>query len=117
MAQDLKFGYVNFDELVMLMPEMDEARAALEENQKTNEEILMAMYQEYQSKMQAYEKNSATWTQAVREMKEKEPTLLSEPGPAISHDSGADFDLPSEARWEFACRSVRSDHTLSVYLE
>ena len=23
MAQDLKFGYVNFDELVMLMPEMD----------------------------------------------------------------------------------------------
>jgi outer membrane protein len=72
MAQDFKFGYVDFNELIMLMPEMDEARAALEENQKTNEEILMAMYQEYQSKMQAYEKNSATWTQAVREMKEKE---------------------------------------------
>ena len=72
MAQDFKFGYVDFNELIMLMPEMDEARAALEENQKTNEEILMAMYQEYQSKMQAYEKNNATWTQAVREMKEKE---------------------------------------------
>ena len=71
-AQELKWAYVDFNELVMLMPEMDQARATLEENQKTNEEILMAMYQEYQSKMQAYEKNSATWTQAVREMKEKE---------------------------------------------
>ena len=72
MAQDFKFGYVDFNELVMLMPEMDEARAAIEENQKTNEEILMTMYQEYETKMQQYQQNNATWTPAVREMKEKE---------------------------------------------
>ena len=72
MAQNFKFGYVDFNELIMLMPEMDEARAAIEENQKTNEEILMSMYQEYQKKMQEYEQKSATWTPAVREMKEKE---------------------------------------------
>ena len=72
MAQDLKFGYVEFNELVMLMPEMDQARAAIEENQKTNEEILMTMYKEYETKMQQYQQNSATWTAAVREMKEKE---------------------------------------------
>ena len=28
-AQEGKFAYVNFEELVMLMPEMDEARAVL----------------------------------------------------------------------------------------
>ena len=72
MAQNFKFGYVDFNELIMLMPEMDEARAAIEENQKTNEEILMTMYQEYQKKMQEYEQKNATWTPAVREMKEKE---------------------------------------------
>ncbi len=72
MAQDFKFGYVDFNELIMLMPEMDEARAAIEENQKTNEEILMSMYQEYQKKVQEYEQKNATWTPAVREMKEKE---------------------------------------------
>ena len=72
MAQDFKFGYVDFNVLVMLMPEMDEARAAIEENQKTNEEILMTMYQEYETKMQQYQQNNATWTPAVREMKEKE---------------------------------------------
>ena len=72
MAQDLKFGYVEFNELVMLMPDMDKARAAIEENQKTNEEILMTMYKEYETKMQQYQQNSASWTAAVREMKEKE---------------------------------------------
>ena len=72
MAQETKFAYVDFNEIVMLMPEMDEARATLEENSKTNEEILMAMYEEYQTKMQQYEQKSATWTQSVKEIKEKE---------------------------------------------
>ena len=67
-----KFAYVDFNELVMLVPEMDEARATLEENSKTNEEILMSMYEEYQTKMQQYEQKAATWTQSVREIKEKE---------------------------------------------
>ena len=67
-----KFAYVDFNELVMLMPEMDEARATLEENSKTNEEILMSMYEEYQTKVQQYEQKASTWTQSVREIKEKE---------------------------------------------
>ena len=67
-----KLAYVDFNEIVMLMPEMDAARATLEENSKTNEEILMSMYQEYQTKMQQYEQKAATWTQSVREIKEKE---------------------------------------------
>jgi outer membrane protein len=71
-AQNLKFAYVDFNELIMLMPEMDQARATLEENQKTNEEILMAMYDEYQTKAQQYQQKSATWTPAIRESKEKE---------------------------------------------
>ena len=71
-AQNLKFGYVDFNEIVMLMPEMDAARATMEENQKTNEEILMSMYQEYQTKMQDYQAKAASWTTAIRESKEKE---------------------------------------------
>ena len=67
-----KFAYVDFNELVMLVPEMDEARATLEENSKTNEEILMSMYEEYQTNVQQYEQKASTWTQSVREIKEKE---------------------------------------------
>jgi outer membrane protein len=71
-AQELKWAYVDFNEIVMLMPEMDEARATMEENQKTNEEILIAMYEEYQTKMQQYQQKAETWTPAIRESKEKE---------------------------------------------
>ena len=71
-AQDFKFAYVDMNELIMLMPEMDEARATMEENQKTNEEILVAMYEEYQTKMQQYQQKAETWTPAIRESKEKE---------------------------------------------
>ena len=71
-AQNLKFGYVDFAELVQLMPEMDQARATLEENSKANEEILMSMYEEYQKKGQEYQQKAATWTPAIRESKEKE---------------------------------------------
>ena len=71
-AQDIKWAYVDFSEVIMLMPEMDEARATLEENQKTNEEILMAMYEEYQTKAQQFQQKAETWTPAVREVKEKE---------------------------------------------
>ena len=71
-AQNFKWAYVDFNELIMLMPEMDEARATLDENQKTNEEILVAMYDEYQTKMQQYQQKAETWTPAIRESKERE---------------------------------------------
>ena len=71
-AQSLKWAYVDFNELVMLMPEMDEARATLDENQRTNEEILVAMYEEYQTKMQQYQEKAQSWTPAIRESKERE---------------------------------------------
>ena len=71
-AQSLKWAYVDFNELIMLMPEMDEARATLDENSKTNEEILVAMYEEYQTKMTQYQQKAETWTPAIRESKERE---------------------------------------------
>ena len=71
-AQNFKWAYVDFNELVMLMPEMDDARATMDENQRTNEEILVAMYDEYQVKMQQYQQKAETWTPAIRESKEKE---------------------------------------------
>ena len=69
-AQSL--GKVNFNELVMLMPEMDTAREAINASQKEAEETYSAMVEEYQGKMNQYQQKQATWTPAIKESKEKE---------------------------------------------
>ncbi len=71
-AQSLKFGYVNYNEIVMLMPEMASVRVQIEAQQKEASETFGAMYQEYQTKIQQYQQKEATWTPAIKEAKARE---------------------------------------------
>ncbi len=71
-AQNLKFGYVNYTELIQLMPEMDSVRVQIEAQEKETYETLGAMYEEYQSKAQQFQQKQATWTPAIRDSKMKE---------------------------------------------
>ena len=67
-----KIGRVNFNELVMLMPEMDAARETIAASQKEAEETYAAMVEEYQGKVTQYQQKNASWTAAIKESKEKE---------------------------------------------
>ena len=71
-ASAQQLAKVNFNELVMLMPEMDAARATIAASQKEAEETYGAMVEEYQGKATQYQQRQATWTAAIRESKEKE---------------------------------------------
>ena len=71
-AQNHKFGYVNYTELVQLVPEMDTVREQLEAQEKETYETLGAMYQEYQSKAEQFQQKQSTWTPAIRDSKMKE---------------------------------------------
>ena len=71
-AQNLKFGYVNYSELVQLMPDMDTVREQLEAQEKETYETLGAMYEEYQTKAQQFQQKESTWTPAIRDSKLKE---------------------------------------------
>lgn len=71
-ANAQKIGRVNFNELVMLMPEMDAARETIAASQKEAEETYAAMVEEYQGKVSQYQQKSASWTAAIKESKEKE---------------------------------------------
>ena len=71
-AQDFKFGYVDFTELVQLMPEMDSARVQIDAASAEAQETYQAIVEEFQSKYQQFEQKQASWTPAIRESKAAE---------------------------------------------
>lgn len=71
-AASLKFGHINSNELVALMPDMDSARVKMQAYQTDLEETLQGMEDEYTTKLTEYQRKESTWTPAVREAKEKD---------------------------------------------
>ncbi len=71
-AQTLKFGHINLQELIAVMPERDSAVLKLENYANQLEEELDAMRTEYQTKVNTYQQKQATWTAATLEAKTKE---------------------------------------------
>ena len=71
-AQNFKFAYVDMNELIMLMPEMDAARAQMETAELEAQETYGAMVEEYQTKAQQYQQKAETWTPTIRESKAAE---------------------------------------------
>ena len=67
-----KFAYVDFAELVQLMPEMDSARVKIAAQEKEASEQMQMMYQEYQTKANQFQQKQATWTPAIRDSKMRE---------------------------------------------
>ncbi len=71
-AQNLKFGQLNMQELIALMPERDSAIVKLEKYGAELDETMQGMQTEFNTKLQTYNQKSATWTAAVLEAKTKE---------------------------------------------
>ena len=75
-ASAQKFAHVNFQELVQLMPEADQARATIQESQKNAQETYQAMMSEFQDKYNKYQQSVNTYTPAIRKTKEDELTQI-----------------------------------------
>ena len=71
-AQDFKLGYVDFTEIMQLMPEMDSARVQIDAASMEAQETYQAMVEEYQSKAQQYEAKQSSWTPAIAQSKANE---------------------------------------------
>ena len=71
-----KFAHVNSQELVQLCPEADQARATINASSKEASETYQAMVEEFNTKYSQYQQKGSTWTQAIRESKEKELTEI-----------------------------------------
>lgn len=71
-AQTPKFGHINVQELISLMPERDSAEVRLRAYGKDLSEQIEQLQVEYNNKVQNYLQKKDTFTQAIREMREKE---------------------------------------------
>jgi outer membrane protein len=71
-AQTQKFGHVNSQELISVMPERDSALVLLERHANELEQELQSIQNEFQVKYNEYQQKQATWTAAILEAKTKE---------------------------------------------
>ena len=113
-SAQVKFAYVNFNELVMLTPEADAARTQMQAAQKEASDTYQSMVDEANAKFNEYQQKQATWTPAIKENKEKELTEIQNRinefiFPVFKHF----FDVPEEGhggrgearqgRWLYLC--------------
>ena len=71
-----KFGYIDSQELLILMPERKAAEAEVQNFAKSLEAQLGSMTAEYQQSVQEYQANEATYTDLVKQDKIAEITGL-----------------------------------------
>lgn len=72
LAQQPKFGRINIQEVVSMMPERMQAQEQLKKINDDYAEMLEVMQVELNNKVQEYQKNMSTYTDAIRQLKESE---------------------------------------------
>ena len=72
MAQNIKFGHINSDELIQSLPEFDSASVKLEKYRKELINALDLMTVEMNNKSETYNKESKNYTDIVKQTKEQE---------------------------------------------
>ena len=72
MAQNFKFGHINSEELIQVMPEYDSATVKLEKFRKELVNALELMTVELNTKNDAYQKESKNLSDIVKQTKEQE---------------------------------------------
>jgi outer membrane protein len=72
MAQNLKFGHINSDELIQSMPDYDSATVKLDNFRKELVNALELMTVELNNKNEAYQKESKNLSDIVKQTKEQE---------------------------------------------
>jgi outer membrane protein len=71
-AQTPKIGYINSNELLASMPEVKKADSSLQAYSKSFQDLLESMSKEYEKKVQDYQSQEKTMSDAIKEVKVKE---------------------------------------------
>lgn len=90
-AQNLKFGHINSQELLASMPERDSAEVKLKKYAKDLSDQIETLQVEFNKKYQDYLQKKATFTDAIREMREKELSDLQQRSQEFEQTAQQDY--------------------------
>lgn len=72
MAQDVKLGYINSNEIMKLMPELNDVEKQMADFNEKNVKYLQNMEAEITGKYEKYEQERSGMTDAIRKVREEE---------------------------------------------
>ena len=72
MAQSLKIGHVNSQEIIALMPDVETMNTKMKEAQDAWENELLKMREEYYAKIKAFQDSQATLTESIKQARQSE---------------------------------------------
>ena len=72
MAQDVKLGHVNSQEILTLMPERTEIEKKISDLQAQMEKELLKMREEYNAKIKEYQEKQATMPETIKQARQSE---------------------------------------------
>ena len=75
-AQEIKMGYINSQEVLMLMPELNEVEKQMADFNEKNQKYLQEMQKEIEAKMAKFEQEKDNMTDAIRKVQEEDLQLL-----------------------------------------
>lgn len=93
-SQSAKFGHIDSNEILGLMPETDSLQNELKNYADYLDQQMNSMAMEYQTKITEYQNNLPTMSDLIRQTKEKEITDLQ--GRIQAFQASADQDLASK---------------------
>jgi len=70
--QNFKFGHINAQELIMMMPERDSASVRMENYGRELQDQIEAMQVEFNNKLNVYQQRHAEWSASILEMRQRE---------------------------------------------
>ena len=93
-SQQAKFGHIDSNKILSLMPETDSLQNEFKNYADYLDQQINAMGMEYQTKVAEYQNNAATMSDLIRQTKEKEITDLQ--GRIQAFQASADQDLQAK---------------------
>lgn len=72
LGQDLKVGYTDHEVIIVNMPEYQTIQEQLQSDIATGQQEIQGMYQEFQEKLDRYQKQQPVLTETIRQEREKE---------------------------------------------